>query len=141
MLTQHQADQLIATLKTAVRKGALSWEPDKATNEQLVSVELNGMLFILSMKRGPFEIRLNMRTADKNIGLCRIDGAPYHTNDDGTELRQPHIHMYEEGHGLKNAQAIDWYDPSKPYDTLVRFLDEVNARFPDGFQDALELAE
>jgi hypothetical protein len=90
------------------------------------------------LSRNPFEIRLHLRTQKDNVGLCRIDAAPYHPNPDGTELRDtPHMHVYREGYGLRWAEPIDWYDAADPQSTLERFLDEIHTRFPNGIQTML----
>ena len=138
MLTQTQADRLIALLKEAALKEAFVWLENKAQTEMFVAVEDEKIQFKLSMKRNPYEIRLHLRTWDRDIGLVRLDAAPFHANPDGTELRsQPHLHVYREGFGLEFAEAVDWHEPENPTATLERFLDEIHARFPLGYQLAL----
>ncbi len=135
MLTQLQADQLIAQLKEAARKECFEWQNNQAQNELFVAVKNDKLHFILSLKRNPHEIRLHLRTKDRDIGLVRLDAAAFHTNPDGTELRnQPHLHKYREGYGLEFAEPIDWHDPENPVATLDRFLEEITARFPFGYQ-------
>ena len=93
---------------------------------------------MLTLSRNPFEIRLHARTRDRNIGLLRIDNAPYHQNPDGSELRDtPHLHIYREGCDLAWAEPIDWYDVNDPLRTLERFLKEFKARFPSGITVAI----
>lgn len=138
MLTQNQADRLIALLKEAALKEVFVWLENKTQVETFVSVEDERIQFKLSMKRNPYEIRLHLRTRDRDIGLVRLDAAPYHTNPDGTELRnQPHLHVYREGFGLEFAEAVNWYNPGTPVETLERFLGEIHARFPLGYELAL----
>ena len=138
MLTQAQADRLIALLKEAVRNDAFVWEMNKAQDELLVAVEEQEIQFVLSMHRHPFKIRLHLRTKDRDLGLVRVDNASYHPNPDGTEIRgQPHIHIYREGDGLNWAEPIDWFDLNNPLATLERFLDVVHARFPAGHSLAM----
>ncbi len=138
MLTQLQADRLIALLKEAAMKEVFIWLENRAQTELFVAVEDERIQFKLSMKRNPYEIRLHLRTRDRDIGLVRLDAAPYHSNPDGTELRdQPHLHTYREGFGLEFAVAVDWHDPANPASTLERFLDEIHARFPLGYELAL----
>src|SRR2546426_9993994 len=130
MLTQTQADRLIALLKEAVRTDPLSWKVNQIANEILVSIEEKGLQFVLSLKRNPFEIRFHFRTRDRDIGLVRLDNSPYHPNPDGSEIRdQPHLHRYREGYGLEWAEPVDWYDISDPFRTLERFLELINGRF------------
>ena len=107
-------------------------------DERLLAVDIDDMEFVLTMSRNPFGIRLHLRMSKGNIGLCRIDAAPYHINPDGTELRDtPHMHIYREGYGDKWAEPISWYDMRNPQATLERFLDEIKARFPNGIQTTL----
>ena len=138
MLTQKQAQQLIEALKEAVRKELFEWISDKRYDEIFVTVDKKDLKFILSLNRNPFEIRLHLRTKRENIGLLRIDANPFHTNPDGTELRDtPHIHVYREGYDLLWAEPIDWYSTTDPVGTLERFLYEAHARFPAGIQHIL----
>lgn len=131
MLTQEKADSLIKELKHRVEKEIFSWSSDISKDELIVAVNDNKLQFVLSLKRNPFEIRLHFRTKDQDIGLLRVDDAPYHPNPDGEEIRGPHLHYYVEGSGLAYAKLIDWYDCSKPEDTLYRFLEEINTeKFP-----------
>ncbi|NLX26819.1 MAG: hypothetical protein GXY61_12830 [Lentisphaerae bacterium] len=136
MLTQEQADQLIAMLKQSVPDKVFEWHQNLSQDESFIDAETERIRFILSLKRNPFEIRLHLRTQDRHIGLARIDGAKYHPNPDGSELRNtPHIHWYREGYEkLDWAEPIDWYDTNNPVKTLERFLDEVHARFRNGIQ-------
>lgn len=135
MLTQAQADKLIRLAKEAERTDPLSWAPDRHENELLTATEEKGLRFVLSLKRNPFEIRLHLRTKDRDIGLVRVDNSRYHPNPDGTEIiDQPHLHRYREGYGLDWAEPINWYDVNDPYGTLEQFLRFINARFPGGIQ-------
>ncbi|MBK5282401.1 MAG: hypothetical protein JJE16_09960 [Nitrospiraceae bacterium] len=135
MLTQAQADRLIAIVKEAERSDPLNWQSNKMENETLVAIEERGLQFILSLKRNPFEIRLHFRTRDRDIGLVRLDNSHYHPNPDGTEiLNQPHLHVFREGFGLAWAEPVTWCDLNDPYGTLERFLGIIRARFPGGVQ-------
>jgi hypothetical protein len=135
MLTQAQADRLISIAKEAERTDALNWHPQKIENEVMIAVEEKELHFILSMKRNPFEIRLHLRTKDRDIGLVRLDNSRYHPNPDGTEIiNKPHLHRYREGYGLEWAEPIDWYNADDPFGTLECFLGVINGHFPGGFQ-------
>jgi len=135
MLTQAQADHLIAMLKQAARESVFVWESNAQQNELVVAVEDKKIQFILSLKRNPFEIRLHLRTRDRDIGLVRVDNSRYHPNPDGSELRdQPHIHFYREGYDLDWAEPIDWYDVNNPLDTLESFLEVIRMQFTAGYQ-------
>lgn len=135
MLSQEQADRLIEMLKRAARRDIFVWQTDQRHDELVTAVEDAGIEFVLFLRKNRHEIRLHFRTKDRNIGLARIDAAPYHCNPDGTELRNtPHLHYYREGHALDYARAIDWYDVTDPLGTLDRFLDHIRAEFPFGKQ-------
>ncbi|HEY0551316.1 MAG TPA: hypothetical protein VGF13_17050 [Verrucomicrobiae bacterium] len=121
-----------------MRTDAFVWEIDRRQDEFIAAVEDDKVQFILTLKRNPFEIRLHLRTRDRDIGLVRVDNAPYHPNPDGTEIRnQPHMHVYREGFDLAWAQPITWYDVNDPLRTLERFLEEVRTSFPSGLQLAI----
>lgn len=140
MLTQQQADRLLAMLKEAVRRDAFTWWAGEGQEEAVHSVEDGKLQFILFLTRNPFEIRLHFRTRDRHIGLARIDNAHQHHNPDGTEIiGQPHLHLFREGYGnqLPWAEPIDWYDTTNPTQTLNRFLDIIHTRFPGGIQPEL----
>jgi hypothetical protein len=135
MITQEQAERLIAMLKEAMRPDAFVWEINSRQEEFVAAVEDEKVQFVLTLKRNPFEIRLHLRTRDRDIGLVRVDNAPYHPNPDGTEIRnQPHLHTFREGFGLEWAEPVSWYDVSDPLGTLERFLNEIHTRFPAGYQ-------
>jgi hypothetical protein len=139
VITQEQADRLIAMAKEATRSDEFVWEINQRQDEFVAAVEDEKIQFILTLKRNPFEIRLHLRTRDRDIGLMRVDNAPYHPNPDGTEIRnQPHMHMFREGYEhLEWAEVVDWYDVSNPLGTLERFLVEIRTRFPAGHQLAM----
>jgi hypothetical protein len=138
MLIQSQADRLIAMLKEAALAEAFVWEQNRRQDELFVAAEDKKIQFYLSLKRNPFEIRLHLRTRDRDIGLVRVDNHAQHTNPDGTKIRDtPHIHVYREGFDLDWAEPITWYDANRPLETLARFLDFVHARFPGGYQLAM----
>lgn len=135
MLTQAQADRLIELTKEAERTEPLVWLANKQIDEAMLAVDENALRFVLSLKRNPFEIRLHLRTRDRDIGLIRVDNSPYHPNPDGSEIRdRPHMHSYREGFDLAWAEPIDWYDVNDPFGTLERFLEIINARFLRGIQ-------
>lgn len=138
MLTQEQADRLIALMKEAMRSDTFVWEINQRQDEWVAAVEDRKIQFVLTLKRHPFEIRLHLRTRDRDIGLVRLDSAPYHPNPDGTEIRnQAHLHVYREGYGLEWAQPVSWYNLSDPLGTLECFLKEIRTRFPTGYQLAM----
>ena len=137
MLTQEKADELIARAKEAAKTEVFTWQHNERQEELLLAVEDASLQFLLSLKRNPFEIRLQLRTKDRHIPLARIDNAVQHPNPDGSIIRGPHIHWYREGEGMAWAEAIDWYRLDQPLETLIKFRDLVHARFPRGIEEAL----
>lgn len=140
MLTQAQADRLIKIAKEATRANPLNWQAEKIEDELLVAKAEKGLQFILSMRRNPFEIRLHCRTKDRDVGLVRLDSNLYHPNPDGSEIHnQPHLHVFRENFGLSWAEPVTWCDVRDPYGTLQRFLQIINANFPNGIQVDMDL--
>ena len=138
MLTQEQAERLLELLKEAMRTDAFVWEINRRQDELVAAVEDRKVQFVLTLKRNPFEIRLHLRTRERDVGLIRVDNAPYHPNPDGTEIRnQAHMHVYREGCGLEWAEPVTWYNLNDPLGTLERFLAEIRTRFPAGLQLAM----
>lgn len=137
MLTQDEADELLAQAKEATRKEILSWEKTSRHDEPVITIGEPDLQFVLSLSRNPFEIKAHFRTKSKNVHLARIDSTKQHINPDGGRITGPHLHWYREGYGLEWAEEIDWYDNSKPLDTLYKFLDLIKTRFPRGVQEAL----
>jgi hypothetical protein len=138
MLTQQEADELLKKAKEATRKEILSWANPSRNDELVVAVGEPELQFMLSITRNPFEIKAHFRTKSKNIHLARIDTQKQHLNPDGKSLIGPHLHLYREGYAhLEWAEAIDWYDASKPVDTLFKFLDLIQTKFPKGIQEVL----
>ena len=135
MLTQEQADRLVALMKEATRTDLFVWEKNKRQDEKVVSIGDEKIEFILSLKHNPLKIRLHFRTRDRNNGLVCVDNKRFHTNPDGTEVRnQPHLHVYREGEDLDWAEPVDWYNLTDPMGTLERFLQIIRTRFPSGYQ-------
>lgn len=135
MLTQDEADRLVAILKHALRTDAFTWELNHRQDEILVEQPECKLKFVLSLKRNPFEIRLHLRTRDRDIGLARLDNHGYHINPDGQEIGQrSHLHLYRESYDLAWAEPVEWCEVEKPLDTLEQFLRVINSRFPAGLQ-------
>lgn len=137
MLTQIEANELLAKAKEATRKEVLSWEKISRHDEPVIAIGEPDLQFVLSLSRNPFEIRAHFRTKSKSVHLARIDSTRQHINPDGERITGPHLHWYREGYGLEWAEAIDWYDINKPLDTLYTFLELIKTRFPRGVQEAL----
>lgn len=134
-LSQANVDELLALAKEAARKEVFTWLHNTRQEELVVALDDREIEFLLSLKRNPFEITAQLRTRDRNFPLARIDNAAQHVNPDGEVLRGPHIHWYREGDGLAWASLVDWYDPTRPMDTLVKFMDLIAARFPYGITE------
>lgn len=138
MLTQNEADELIAKAKEATRKEILSWGKTSRHDEPVIAVGEPDLQFVLSLSRNPFEIRAHFRTKSKNVHLARIDATKQHINPDGNRITGPHLHWYREGYDhCEWAEEIDWYDVNKPLDTLFIFLDLIKTRFPKGVHEDL----
>ncbi len=138
MLTQQEADELFAAAKEAVRKEVLSWGTTSRHDEVVIVSTAPDTQFILSITRNPFEIKVHFRTKATNVQLARVDTQRQHINPDGQRIVGPHLHWFREGYDhLEWAEEIDWYDPSKPLDTLFAFLKLIEVRFPSGVQEAL----
>jgi hypothetical protein len=92
MLTQQQADELLAKAKEATRKEVLSWEQTSRNDDPVIAVGEPDLQFVLSLSRNPFEISAHFRTKSKNIQLARIDTQKQHINPDGQRITGPHLH-------------------------------------------------
>ena len=137
-LTQHEAEQLLAMAKEATRNEILSWGKNSRHDEPVIAVGDHDLQFVLSLTRNPFEVKVHFRTKQKNVQLARIDTQKQHMNPDGSRITGPHLHWYREGHAhLEWAEEIDWYDASRPLDTLYKFLDLIKTRLPRGVQEVL----
>lgn len=99
MLTQQEAEDLIAKVKEATRTEILSWEKNSRFDEPVIAIGEPELQFVLSLTRNPFEIRAHFRLKGKNIHLARIDTQQQHMNPDGRRITGPHLHWYREGFG------------------------------------------
>lgn len=136
-LTQQKADALIALAKEAARRDIFTWEHNCQQEELVLAVSDHNIGFLLTCKRNPFEIKAQLRTKDRHIPLVRLDNSVQHVNPDGTVLRGPHLHWFREGYGVAWAEPAPWYQGSQPMDTLLKFLDLIQIKFPFGIQEAL----
>ena len=138
MITQEEAENLLAEAKIATRNEILSWADNLRYDEPIVAVGTQELQFVLTFTRNPFEVKAHFRTKKQNIQLARIDTQAQHHNPDGEIIKGPHLHWYREGFShLEWAEQIDWYDADKPLDTLFTFLDLIKTKFPKGFQQVL----
>ena len=67
MITQEQAERLIEMAKAATRKDVFVWEHNQRQDEFVAAVEDEKIQFVLTLRRNPFEIRLHLRTRDRDI--------------------------------------------------------------------------
>lgn len=142
MLTQAEADALIAMRKSFAEMGAISLAPGVDSTHELVGQDEQER-FLLDLWRGTFrlsKLRFQER-ARKVIVLVRldIDGSP-HTNPDGTRLIGTHLHLYREGYEDKWAAPIDralFTKPTDPSLTLREFCGYCNIAAVPPIQDGL----
>lgn len=121
MLTQAEADALIAMRKSFVEGGAIALPPGIDSTHELVG-EDEQERFLLDLWRGTFRLskfRFQER-ARKVIVLIRldVDGSP-HTNPDGTRIDGTHLHIYREGYEDKWAGALDKKAFTNPQDIIL----------------------
>ena len=142
MLTQTEADALIAMEKEFVRPVTISIPPGADQTHELVGDDKRER-FLLDLWRGTLRLsKIKYQTRGRKvIVLVRldIDGAP-HTNPDGTKLNGTHIHLYREGFEDKWAFPIDpgkFGNPSDIQRTLEDFHRYCNIKNPPPFQGVL----
>lgn len=142
MLTQTEADTLIAMRKTFINPVTISLPPGADESHELIGEDPRER-FLLDLWRGTFQVsKLKYQTrARKVIVLVRLDinGAP-HTNPDGTKLGGTHIHIYREGYEDKWAYPIEpegFRDTSDIQQTFRDFCRYCNIEDPPPFQRGL----
>jgi hypothetical protein len=125
MLTQSEADALIAMGKSFVRPVTISIPPGTDQTHELIGDDKRER-FLLDLWRGTLRLsKLKYQTRGRKvIVLVRldIDGGP-HTNPDGFKLNGPHIHLYREGYEDKWAYPIDPKEFSNVSDIYRAFED------------------
>jgi hypothetical protein len=118
MLTQAEADNLIAMEKAFVNRVTITLPPGTDATHELVSDDGREQ-FLLDVWRGTIRIsKLKFQNrARKVIVLVRLDlgGAP-HTNPDGQRLGGTHLHVYREGHEDRWAWPLDPTQFTNPAD-------------------------
>lgn len=130
MLTQQEADELIAALKHIRAEDAqfpfpapgqsarLNLYAKDSKQEFIVDVNRRGYLNLV--KRCTYQGRYH-----KDIILLRLDVAgPEHTNPDGQVLPGTHLHIFREEYADKYAVPIppEIVNPDDLYQTLIDFL-------------------
>src|SRR3972149_8634104 len=109
MLTQSEADALIAMRKVFVNPDTISLSPGTDETHDVVGDDKREQ-FMLDLWRGTIRLsKIKYQTRGRRvIVLVRldIDGAP-HTNPDGAQLIGTHLHLYREGYEAKWAFSVD----------------------------------
>ncbi len=109
MLTQAEADTLIAMRKRFLKTGGIALPPGVDETHELVGEDWRER-FLLDLWRGTMRLsKYRMQTRGRMIVvLVRLDinGAP-HTNPDGQKIDGTHIHIYREGFNDKWAYSVD----------------------------------
>jgi len=109
MLTQTEADALVAMEKTFERRRTITIPPSTDQTHELIGSDQRER-FLFDIWRGTFRIsKVRYQTRGRRvIVLIRldIDGAP-HTNPDGTKIDGAHLHIYREGFEDKWAYPIE----------------------------------
>ena len=133
MLTQTEADTLIAMRKTFVYPVTISMLPGADQTHELVGDDKREQ-FLLDLWRGTLRLsKIRYQTRGRKVVVLvrlDIDGAP-HTNPDGAKLTGTHIHLYREGYEDKWASPVESGEFSKPSDiqqTLEDFFRYCNVR-------------
>jgi len=125
VLTQTEANALIAMRKTFVQPTTISMLPGTDQSHELIGDDKRER-FLLDLWRGTIRLsRLKFQTRGRMvIVLVRldIDGAP-HTNPEGTKINGTHIHLYREGYEDKWAYPIDPSDFRDITDIRQVFID------------------
>jgi hypothetical protein len=125
MLTQLEADSLIAMGKRFINPATISLPPGSDQTHELIGDD-NRERFLLDLWRGTIRIsKLKFQNRGRKVMvLVRLDikGAP-HTNPDGTELGGTHLHLYREGYEDRWAYPIHNYGFRNPDDIHQSFED------------------
>src|SRR5260370_38109312 len=109
MLTQGEADKLIAIRKLWVSPETISLPPGSDLTYELVSDDKQEQ-FLLDLWRGTLRLsKLKFQNRARQVVILvrlDVDGAP-HTNPDGQRLGGTHIHIYREGYDDRWAYTLD----------------------------------
>lgn len=110
MLTQVEADQLMAMAKHFVRPPATVSIPPGTDETYELAGPNNRETFLLDIWRGTIKLsKLKFQNRVRvAVVLARldVDGAP-HTNPDGVRLAGTHLHLFKEGFDDKWASVVD----------------------------------
>lgn len=135
MLTQSEADALIAMEKRLVRRVTISMPPGVDTTHQLVGSDERER-FLLDLRRGAIRVsKVNLQTRGRNVVVLvrlDVDGAP-HTNPDGQRISGTHLHVYREefedkwAFPLNPAEFADTTDLARAFRDFCRYSNVVDA--------------
>jgi len=109
MLTQAEADFLMAMRKSFLNPASISLPPGSDQTHELIGKNERER-FLLDLWRGTIRFsKFRYQTRGRKvIVLARLDinGAP-HTNPDGTRIGGSHLHLYREGYDDRWAFELD----------------------------------
>ena len=113
MLTQAEADQLMAMAKHFIRPPATITIRPGADDTYELAGPSDRERFLLDVWRGTIKLtklkyQNRARTAVVLVRLD-VDGAP-HTNPDGVKFPGTHLHLFREGYDDKWAHLVDEED-------------------------------
>lgn len=142
MLTQAEADALIAMGKNFINIAAITLPPGTDETHELIGDDKRE-LFLLDLWRSTFRLsKLRHQTRGRKVivlvRLC-IDGSP-HTNPDGEKIAGSHIHFYREGFEDRWAFPLnpnEFSAPSNIGQTFVDFCHFCNIRDIPVYQEGL----
>lgn len=142
MLTQAEANSLIAMQKSFVQNRPISIPPGSDQTHDLVGADPRER-FLLDLWRGAIRLsKVKFQTRGRKvIVLVRldVDGAP-HTNPDGAKLGGTHLHLYREGYDAKWAFPLppaDFSDVGNLRRTFYDFCGYCRIVRPPPFQQGL----
>jgi hypothetical protein len=128
MLTQEEADALMAMPKRLVRPLPIAFPPAGDSSQiELKSLDGREDFLVDVNRRGKIKVAkctYQERYAVIEI-LVRLDlGGPAHENPDGSVIVCPHLHVFREGYADKWAQPLPsaFTKPSDLIRTLQEFL-------------------
>lgn len=143
MLTQAEADSLIAMRKRFLQPTSIVLSPGKNETLELVGDPDPKERFFLDLWRSGIKLtKYRFQNRGKRvIVLVRLDldGAP-HTNPDGTRIPGTHLHLYREGFEDRWAYPVtqtQFRDPSNVRGTFDDFCQVCNIIETPQYQDEL----
>lgn len=125
MLTQSDADALIAMVKTFAKPVEINLTPGLDESYELIGADKREH-FVLDVWRGTIRLsKIKYQTRGRTVVVLvrlDIDGSP-HTNPDGTSVGRSPLHLYREGYDDKWAYPLDPVEFANPAD-LTRAFDD-----------------